>query len=305
VNDYAESHANPRSRTGKPSATLDRATPPLVIDGKEYVGGAFIPGKTQEEVDAAASTYERHAGFGAASPNVGVDLPVLKAFQAFKTERHQKMRRIFSQVNEELGLDGLQIDAIGDWGDGAENSVITEYSNVRDYRELQYALAWQGLLANQKAVLPFFKSDDGQDVLHGISVPSKIRVVRDTLTSLNIENRSIYIGKSGVLQVVIFDKNRELQNAVDEFSEHFHVTPKRRIGSGEFLGVKSEQQRSDARKIYIATIEEYESLLPERKRVASRRQALTRTIGLGTSARNDGGRSVIGIGRLSKKAENA
>jgi hypothetical protein len=242
---------------------------------------------------------------GAVSPNVGEDATLAEAFQQLRSDRHVRMRVAFERVDADLGLSAEQIDVVGDWGDGAEGSIISRYDGVRDFAELQYAMAWKGLLGNQKAVLSFLEND-GPDAIYGTQVTGKIKSVRDAMDAVGIPDRSIYVGMGGRINLLVIDRGRKLNEAIKEFGEHFNATIKQQIGTSEFLGVDPTGTREAAREVYREYIAKYEGTFSDRPRASARRQALALAVGPEHATADDRGRSrVIGISRRKSESSDA
>ncbi len=295
----------------------------ITIGGKHFVGGQFIP----EEVLNAASEEERAAlrdageggqptgdrrqpGIGFASPNKSDDeMTVQEAFAALNSERHKRMKRAFQQVDDALGLGYRQIDIVGDWG-GAENSVLIEYDQYQDYDELRYAMAWKGLLAEQKAVIVFEEDPDGEQAVFDFEIRGTLSEVRDALSRSGLTERSIVRLSTGVFRIVIYDDGLPLEDSegVDDtresrlrrFGEEHNVTISKTTGRGEELGVSWDKSRDEGAAVFRRTIQEYEERWPNRRRYRDRPPQKMASEGRGYDGPTRRIPLVMGIGRRKR-----
>jgi hypothetical protein len=189
------------------------------------------------------------------SPNTEENLAFEDAYQRSQSSNQQAFRKITDHVLKQLGVKGQSYDAIGDWVDGAENSVMQEINDPSDPDTLRYASAWYGLLGNQKAVLIFHSLRDGPDSVYSMDVPeSDITKVRQQLTTSGVPFRTIVPTKNGV-RVVVYDEKRAWREKVGQFASHYHATVREALGRGEYIGGVT---RSAARREYRQVIDSYE-----------------------------------------------
>ncbi len=261
------------------------------IKGVFYPGGRFIPGVSQAEVDRAHSESQRGSedspqptlhqesgtieytpepksdseAVGFASPNTSEGLSFDQALKNLGGEKHARIKKLCGEIDDSLGLKFESRSIIGDWGDGAEDSILTVYQSYADYEELRYAMAWKGLLADQKSVLLFEERGDGAQKLYQLDVDDTIEGVRERLSQNGINYRSIEIGDARP-RVVIVDLDGTIGDAIGKIAEEYDVEVTETDGQGELIGVDSERSRFEASEGFRALIREYEEKFPDRKR---------------------------------------
>lgn len=206
-----------------------------------------------------AGIVHRYASATFASPNTENDLPFQSALERLRSPAQKAFRELADHVYKQLGIHGTPHDAIGDWSDGAENSLVHVLDNPGDANKMRYAAAWLGLLANQKSVL-HFQEGEGPDSLYEMDVPSKsIEAVRASLDQHGIKYRTLIPG-AGTTKVMLYDQGRSLRPQVEQFAGEHNATIRESTGKGEFIGDNSDQPtRSKARANYRSAIESYES----------------------------------------------
>jgi hypothetical protein len=193
-----------------------------------------------------------------ASPNTDDNLNFEAAWQRARSGNQKAFRKIAEGILEQLGVKGHTADAVGDWEDGAENSIYQKIDNPPSPDSIRYAAAWYGLLANQRAVLSFYPQHDGTDSLYTIPIPNPdVAAVRKQLTTLQIPFRTIVPkGSGGGVEVVVYDKNREWRDRVAQFAGQYNASVHETFGSGEYLGGST---RTAARSKYRKIIDAYEA----------------------------------------------
>ncbi len=265
---------------GAPASPAQVASARMSLDPVEAVGRGVL---SAAELVKAARQVLRMGGARApkfASPNKSDDeMTVQEAFAALKSERHKRMKRAFQQVDDALGLGYRQIDIVGDWG-GAENSVLIEYDQYQDYDELRYAMAWKGLLAEQKAVIVFEEDPDGEQVLYQFAMAGTLSSIRDELSGAGISERSLAEGSSDRFEIFVYDDGSSRKDSTDQsgslelrikrLAEKHNVVISKTRGRGEELGVRWDRTRQEAADIFRRIIHEYETAWPNRRRYRDR-----------------------------------
>jgi hypothetical protein len=91
------------------------------------------------------------------SPNVKDNLSLSEAADQLSSPQQDKLRAASADINSELKLKGTQLDVIGAWKDGAENSVMDAHAKTHwtDWDRIALAAVMKGHLADQKSVLVF------------------------------------------------------------------------------------------------------------------------------------------------------
>ena len=187
------------------------------------------------------------------------------ALASFFSPRHAAIKSQFQAVDDALELKSRSFDIIGDWGDGAENSILTEYENVKDFSELEYVMAWKGKLADQKAVLAFMEQEDGPHSISKLELNDTIENVRKVLTQHGIAFRSLSSTDGGT-QVSIVEFDDTLVVPIAKVSELYGIQPDTLRGSASFIGVDSDRPREEAVAEYDRIIAEYERNHSSRRR---------------------------------------
>lgn len=197
----------------------------------------------------------------AASPNTEQGLDFDSSMQRLKSANQQAFKQVSKTILDQLGLKNHKIhDAIGDWVDGAENSVVHTIDDPVDYDTAKYASAWIGMLANQKAVLHFSEDDKGPDSMYEVHVPdTDPHNVRKALDAAQIPFRTLIPSKHGTT-VMVFDSGRSQRDNIANFAGLYNAVIRESAGRGEFVGDNSDSPtRAAARRTYRSIIADYES----------------------------------------------
>jgi hypothetical protein len=209
---------------------------------------------------AAVSPPEPHLGTGDTtfySPNVDEGLSFEQAFARLTGSNQKAFKQMSEDIFKGAGVGGYEIhDAIGDWSDGAENSLVHVLNDPPNPATSRYLAAWHGLLANQKAVLTFQANEDGPDSVYQVYVPEpSANAARKALDRVGIQYRTIVPMRGGQL-VVVFDEGRKLRPNVEALADQYDASVREARGSGEFLGGPT---RTAARAAYRRVIRGYEA----------------------------------------------
>jgi hypothetical protein len=107
--------------------------------------------------DAGGGGDEPGTGYEFVSPNVRTDMQFGEAVQAISSQQQEVLKGASRYIDSELKLSGHQIDAVGAWSDGAENSVMDAHTATKwtDWDKIALASVMKAHLADQKSVLPF------------------------------------------------------------------------------------------------------------------------------------------------------
>jgi hypothetical protein len=211
------------------------------------------------------------------SPNTDADLSLDEAVRRLSSPGQARFRRLAGAILSRVGAPGGEVlDAVGDWDDGAENSLLVVLPAGSDPVTLRYAAGWFGLLARQKAVLVFHPDPSGPDAALRLVLPGAPPApgsLRRLLSQHGVRDRTLVSGGAGA-QVVVFDPQRRLAPVLHLLAWHLggrlEVTP----GHGALLGAPTRER---AGREFLALIRSYESL-PGRQRfrpVASELEAAT------------------------------
>lgn len=196
------------------------------------------------------------------SPNT-TEMTFHAAEDAMYAPGQRQARAIAQDIDDQLAMFTKSHNGIGDWSDGAENSVITEVDAARDFDELRYNAALKGKVMNQKAVLAFRVSEDGPDALYRMTVPSSDLIsIRDRLDAAGIHHRTL-IPDGGDTHVVVFDFGATADESVAKVAEQYDTKAQKIRGTGEFVGEADTREAAQAN--YDKVIKDYESKYPDRR----------------------------------------
>lgn len=272
----------------------------VTINGVPYAGGKFIPGVSQEEVDKAAFKQRKSAsktkrGIGFASPSRREKQTFSRAKESLAGPRHKEMKRKFAHVDHSLEIPHDSIDVIGDWGKSAEGTVLTKYTDFRDFDELRYAMAWKGKLAEQKAVLLFSQEKDGPDIVYLLEIDDTIEGVREILERSGVEERTLSVTEDGKVQAYVVDYAKKFGKGVHHTAQHYGVT-KRKIRGKSQLIPDNPGSRQESIRQYDEIIRQYEEAYPDRRHYRPPNQKLAQLGHIAGSGRPAHGPVAIAIG---------
>jgi hypothetical protein len=223
---------------------------------KRYAAPAAPVTPPQQPAPAAFTPEEPAQPRLAHSENTEKELTFDQALKRIKSGNHQAFKNITTNLLTQVGLNGHVTSAVGDWEDGAEQSLLTLLKDPTDEDTLRYVGAWYGLLGNQRAVLVFHPQRQGLDSVYTINVPdTNLASVRQQLSQAGIPFRTLVPQKKGT-QVVIYDEKRALRDRVAQFAGAHNADIHEALGRGEFLG---DSTRAGARAAYRKLIDAYES----------------------------------------------
>jgi hypothetical protein len=100
------------------------------------------------------------------SPNIEENLTFQQATARLKSDDQARYRVIGQDIDKQIGFQAVPHNAIGDWSDGAENTIFNEIHNDGDFKQVEYSAALKGMIGNQKAVIPFTVDSKGKDSLY-------------------------------------------------------------------------------------------------------------------------------------------
>ena len=196
------------------------------------------------------------AGYGQGvefvSPNINEGLDINRARDAVTDFRHQEVLAIAGEVDALLGLRTKHESGVGAWSDGAENTLLGRVYGNPTYEQIKLSAAMKGMLADQKAVIPF-KVGDGPDSLYKIKMPAAgMGVIHDNLSKVGLEFHTIVQHKDHT-DVYVFDPGTQLKEKVQEAGAKHGTEISQWRGNGEFLG--SWDSRQEGRDTYEAVID--------------------------------------------------
>lgn len=228
----------------------ERIGTPIVAPSHPSGGGV------KNNVVKKAAGEQRSAAFVSPSTE-DKDFP--KALQALTSQEQQNLRGIAKSILDRLKLEADMSDAIGDWNDGAENSLAQVFKGEVNPRKLRYAAAWLGHLTNQKNVLTFLGDPAGKDALHEIVYPSTdMGNVRAELDRYGVKHRTLAPGRQDT-KVMVYDQGHQLADTMNKFAKDHNASIQSYTGTGDFVGDPGWSSRPKARATYRKIISEYEN----------------------------------------------
>lgn len=204
------------------------------------------------------------------SPNVREGTDVNYAVGRSGGTLQRRFRKDFQAVDNLLGTQGAQEDAIGAWSDGGENSVAQFSANDLPLEKLNVSAAMKGYLAEQKAVVSF-KTGKGNQKMHTFdaSISDPVLLSKELVEQgLPFHTLLPHAGKEG-FQVIVFSDNasskegKALSLNVTKAAKSFGSKHTFMKGSGGFIG--SWDTREAGRTEYNKVIDPYIAKHPELK----------------------------------------
>jgi hypothetical protein len=151
---------------------------------------------------------------------------------------------------------------IGAWKDGAENSIMTVTDG--DYEAVKLAAVMKAHIADQKSVLVFNETDDGEDTLQSFMAKGSLEDIHNALLEDGVQNHTI-VPTEGGARVFVVDMDGSAREAVKKAASRYNEGDKPNAirlqhGQGEFIGTDKEdgtdrEQRDSARAVYESVIE--------------------------------------------------
>jgi hypothetical protein len=197
------------------------------------------------------------------SANTDENLSPAEALRRLRSNEQAVFRQLAGDILRQVGAARADVvDAVGDWSDGAENSLLAVVPVPPDLATLRYAAAWFGLLAGQKGVLAFRPGNGGPDGLATLDVPGRdLARLRQALDAHGIEARTIVPTAAGQ-RVVVFDEGGRWRGRLERLGRWCGVPVRVTAGTGAYVG---EQSRGLARQKYRELIAAYENSPARRK----------------------------------------
>lgn len=201
------------------------------------------------------------------SPNIKENMNYEEAKKMTDSPEHARAVSIARDAIKKQDMDGKVESGVGDWEDGAENSIKIDVKGVKDFDQLKYTASKLGASLNQKAVVAFQKKKDGPDILHKISADRPMDEVRKILSDNGISFRTM-VGDRAKTSVTILDQGSQLTANVAKFLGAINGKSEAVRGVGEFIGGDT---RIAGKKAYKSIIDNYERSFPNRVRLGVQR----------------------------------
>ena len=222
------------------------------------VKDAFDPNEPRDREGKWTET-----GYEFVSPSVE-DIGFDQAQQGLSGRREKLMLEASGDIDRAVGIYGGATSAvIGAWADGAEHSTMTVVDHA-DWDKLRLAAAMKGHLADQKQVLIFKESGEGETPtasLYSFSATGDLATIHQHLLEDGAQFHTLMPTPDGA-KVWIADTERsaETRATVKKAAARYGAEIDAREGRAEFLGTQRDtgsdrSQRDDARRTYEGIIE--------------------------------------------------
>ncbi len=188
------------------------------------------------------------------SPNTKENLTFKDAVAALHSPRQKQFLDLSHAVDGQLGLSAHAHNAIGDWKDGAENTIFNEITSKVDYQMVLYTSAIKGLAAEQKAVIPFQVVANGMDSLYRIPLQGSVDTIRQKLDAAGVEFRTL-VPHGSTTDVIVFDPGTQMRGTIQALAKSEGVKAQQYRGKGEFLGGDTRQAGASKFQNVIASFE--------------------------------------------------
>jgi len=152
-------------------------------DGSEKVvrTDALDLGAQAAKGEEPAAEGEKPGGFEFYSPNTKEGAQFAEALASLGSAEQRNFLDTSDDVLDQIGVTHTGENAIGDWKDGAETSVMQTIDGPIDPASLRYSAAVIGKQARQKSVLAFLNNPEGKDSIYQIEIKAPIDEVRSLL----------------------------------------------------------------------------------------------------------------------------
>ena len=240
------------------------------IEGKKIFEIATFAYDPNQERDASGK-WTGGGGAGGeilVSPNIKENMNYEEAKKMTDSPEHARAVSIARDAIKKQDMDGKVESGVGDWEDGAENSIKIDVKGVKDFDQLKYTASKLGASLNQKAVVAFQKKKDGPDILHKISADRPMDEVRKILSDNGISFRTM-VGDRAKTSVTILDQGSQLTANVAKFLGAINGKSEAVRGVGEFIGGDT---RIAGKKAYKSIIDNYERSFPNRVHLGLQRR---------------------------------
>jgi hypothetical protein len=189
-----------------------------------------------------------------ASPSI-TDIDYSRARQNLTSSAQARFR---SQVKD-YAPDAVIYNAVGDWKDGAENSVAAIFDTAMPTADLEQLAAKAGLAGDQKAVLWWTTDPNGADAIHRVTWPKDVTMdqARQAMIDAGLENRTLIETPDGV-QGFVFDQGQQNLNKISNLHENStEPSINTQPATGNFLGSSwdnTKSPRAEAKRAYRAVL---------------------------------------------------
>lgn len=193
------------------------------------------------------------------SPNTKEDMTFPQAVAEKDSPKHAEAVKMAKSIIEKQKMTAEMESGVGDWEDGAEDSIIMKVKG-QDFEQIKYTASKLGSKLQQKAVIAFEEKNNGTDILHKITSQLGMGEVRKVLTENGIKFRTL-VGNEKKTNVTILDQGASLLTKVSNILGVLNATAISVRGVGEFIGGDT---RADGERAYQENIRSYETKFPTR-----------------------------------------
>jgi hypothetical protein len=192
------------------------------------------------------------------SSNTDDNLSLAEASRRLSSPVQLHYHQLAGDILQRLGVLHAKVhDALGDWGDSVENSLLVVLPDAHP-ETLRCAAAWFGLVAEQKAVLAFHPDPAGTHRLTVLDLPAHdLAAARLLLDQHGIRDRTI-LTHAGGCRVIVLEPGSDgsaLRNVARASGGRLHSC----LGLGECLAGPT---RSQARQRYTEVLRAYQAVRP-------------------------------------------
>jgi len=232
----------------------------IIQDGKVVSGESPGTDKAKEWIERGQQNNKNAdvISVGFVSPNVKSDLDFKSAVAELKSPQQASLLAASAAIDRAVIGEAKETSIIGAWADGAENSVMMTAKSDLDH--LTLATVMKGYLADQKSVLVFQQSRDGDDVLARFTANGTLEEIHQSLLADGVAFHTLVPIKGGAI-VYVADTDGSMLEKVKESAKNHDSKVIFQTGKAQFIGDTSGQgsdreQRDRARAIFERSIKE-------------------------------------------------
>ncbi len=200
-----------------------------------------IPGFPVTKVSGDPDAVKPAPALVFVSPNTS-ELSYAQAKERLAGEEHKQ----FAAKVRGMAGDNFVTSAVGDWVDGAEDSVVISYTGIPKWEETRRLAAQLGLDAKQKAVLHVVADAKGPDAIVKVTFPSGTTIdkARKAFDKADIKFRTL-IPQGDSVVAYLFDEGRKMTPQLKKLESSAEV---RAVAArGEFLGSWTSREEGAAK----------------------------------------------------------
>jgi len=196
------------------------------------------------------------------SPSVKSNLDLKGAEKELTSRQQVRLRAASADIWNRVGVGNVhEVNAIGAWKDGAENTLMSRSDS--DWNKNKLAAVMKGYIADQKAVIVFQQNDaSGKSSLTQFEAKGKLAKIAKNLADDGIEFYTL-VPKEGGATVYMVDFNGDMLDKMHGAARRYGDDNKLyyQFGDAEYIGNSDEsgsdrEQRDRAREIYQGVIDQ-------------------------------------------------